>query len=105
MRRGAPDGATRLAAPEPRLPPDAAGVRLLRNLGPRSAAMLARAGIGTVGALRALGAAAAWRRVRFMGERPSRNLLWAIAAGLEDRDWRSLTPAEKAALAAQLHDL
>jgi DNA transformation protein len=76
-------------------------VHLLRNLGPRSAAMLARAGIGTIGDLRALGAAAAFRRVAFMGERPSRNLLWAMAAGLEGRDWRSLTPAEKAALSAE----
>jgi DNA transformation protein len=60
--------------------------------------MLARAGIATVGELRALGAAAAYRRLVFMGERPSRNLLWAIAAGLEGRDWRQLTEAEKAAL-------
>lgn len=79
---------------------DAAGVHLLRNLGPKSAAMLARAGIATIGDLRALGAAAAFRRVVFMGERPSRNLLWAMEAGLQDRDWRSLTPAEKAALDA-----
>jgi DNA transformation protein len=73
-------------------------VHLLRNLGPKSAAMLARAGIATIGELRALGAVEAWRRVAFMGGKPSRNLLWAMAAGLEGRDWRSLTPAEKAAL-------
>lgn len=74
---------------------------LLRNLGPRSAAMLAAAGIATVGDLRRTGAAAAWRRLAFMGETPSRNLLWAMSAGLLDRDWRSLTEAEKAALLAE----
>ena len=63
--------------------------------------MLARAGIATVGELRAIGAAAAFRRVAFLGEAPSRNLLWAMAAGLEGRDWRSLTAAEKAALLAE----
>lgn len=60
--------------------------------------MLARAGIATIGELRALGPAEAYRRIVFMGERPSRNLLWAMEAGLQDRDWRSLTAAEKAAL-------
>jgi DNA transformation protein len=73
-------------------------VHLLRNLGPRSAAMLVQAGIATIGDLRALGAAEAWRRVRFMEPGASRNLFWALAAGLQDRDWRSLTPAEKRAL-------
>jgi hypothetical protein len=66
--------------------------------------MLTRAGVATIGDLRSLGAAAAWRRVAFMGERPSRNLLWAMAAGLQDRDWRSLTPAEKTALTAEAEE-
>ena len=77
-------------------------MHLLRNLGPRSAAMLAEAGIATIGDLRAMGGTEAFRRLRFMGLRPSRNLLWAIAAGLQDRDWRSLTAAEKATLEAQV---
>lgn len=83
---------------------DRAGVHRLRNLGPRSAAMLAEAGIETVGDLRALGAAGAFRRLRFMGAKPSRNLLWAMAAGLQGRDWRTLDEAEKAALGAALLD-
>ncbi len=83
---------------------DRAGLHLLRNLGPRSAAMLADAGIETVGDLRALGAAGAFRRLRFMGGKPSRNLLWAMAAGLQGRDWRTLDEDEKAALEAALLD-
>jgi DNA transformation protein len=83
---------------------DRAGVHMLRNLGPRSAAMLADAGIETVGDLRAIGAAGAFRRLRFMGGNPSRNLLWSMAAGLQGRDWRSLDEDEKAALEAALLD-
>lgn len=83
---------------------DRAGVHLLRNLGPRSVAMLAEAGIETVGDLRALGAPGAFRRLRFLGVNPSRTLLWAMAAGLQGRDWRTLDDAEKTALQAALLD-
>ncbi len=86
-------------------PTDAAGIHLLRSLGPASAAMLARAGIFTIGELRALGPAAAFRRVVFMGEHPSRNLLWALAAGLQGRDWRELTETEKAVLDAAVGEM
>lgn len=92
------------AVPGPVALVDRAGLHLLRNLGPRSAALLADAGIETVGDLRAIGAAGAFRRLRFMGGKPSRNLLWAMAAGLQGRDWRTLDEAEKAALEAALLD-
>ncbi len=73
----------------------------LRNLGPRSDAMLAEVGIGSVAELREVGAVEAWQRLKFaFGGRVSRNALWAIHAGLEDRDWRSLTREEKALLLA-----
>lgn len=77
---------------------DTAGVHLLRNLGPQSAAMLAGIGIATIGDLRAIGPVEAFRRLRFEGARPSLILLWAMAAGLQGRDWRALQPAEKRAL-------
>ncbi|MGQ0486152.1 MAG: TfoX/Sxy family DNA transformation protein [Hyphomicrobiales bacterium] len=74
-------------------------VASLRNLGPKSATMLAEAGIRTAGELRALGAVRAYLRVKSLRPKSaSLNLLWAIAAGLEDRDWRELTAAEKDAL-------
>lgn len=82
---------------EDRLP-----VARLRNLGPKSARLLAEAGIGTIAELRLIGAAKAYRRVQ---DKASLNLLWAIAAGLEDRDWRSLTQNEKESLLAQVRGL
>lgn len=82
---------------EDRLP-----VAQLRNLGPKSALMLAEAGIRTIAELRALGAVKAYRRVK---GKASLNLLWAIAAGLADRDWRDLDEDEKASLLAEVRRL
>ena len=75
----------------------------IRNLGPASARLLGEAGIATADQLAGLGAVAAYRRARFVhGARALLNLLWAIHAGLQGRHWRDLTPAEKAALKAEL---
>jgi DNA transformation protein len=82
---------------EDRLP-----VAALRNLGPKSARLLAEAGVRTIAELRLLGPAKAYKRVR---DKASLNLLWAIAAGLEDRDWRDLSAAEKASLLAEIRRL
>jgi DNA transformation protein len=58
--------------------------------------MLAEAGIRTLDELQALGAVKAYARVKALQPKgASINLLWAIAAGLEDRDWRELSKAEK----------
>lgn len=76
-------------------------VASLRNLGPKSAMMLAEAGIRTVGELRALGPARAYARVWETRKRgASLNLLWSMAAGLDDRGWQEVSPEEKASLIA-----
>lgn len=67
----------------------------LRNLGPASAAWLRAVEIGTIAELAALGPVVAYRRVKQRTPRASLNLLWALAAGLQDRNWRELTNAEK----------
>jgi DNA transformation protein and related proteins len=86
---------------EDRLP-----VARLRNLGPRSARVLAEAGIRTIAELRLIGPAKAYARAKALAPRSvSLNLLWAIAAGLEDRDWRELTQKEKNLLLAQIRGL
>jgi len=75
------------------------------NLGPCSAEMLAKAEITSVGDLRDLGPVASFLAVRQTGQNPSLNLLWAIAAGLQNRHWTSLTEAEKAGLRDQLREM
>ena len=83
-----------------------APVSTLRNLGPRSAVMLAEVGIRSVEELREIGAVKAYARVRQMRSRgASLNLLWSMAAGLEDRGWNDLSTDEKAALVAELKAL
>jgi DNA transformation protein and related proteins len=78
----------------------------VRNLGPKSALMLAEAGIRSLDELKMLGAvkAYAWVKAR-RSKFASLNLLWALAAGLEDRDWRELTTEEKEGLVAELKSL
>ena len=70
-------------------------VARLRNLGPASARMLAEAGIGSVAALRRLGAVKAWQRVRASHPRASLNLLWALEGALTDRGWQEVARTER----------
>jgi DNA transformation protein and related proteins len=75
-------------------------VSAIRNLGPRSVEMFARAGIRSAEEIRALGAVEAHRRLRAAGVRVSLLGLYALHAGLAGRDWRELGAAEKAWLRA-----
>jgi DNA transformation protein and related proteins len=85
---------------------DSHPVGSLRNLGPKSARMLIEAGVLTVGELRRLGPVKAYARVKALApKRASLNLLWAMAAGLDDRDWRALSPAEKQSLLVEFRGL
>ncbi|MGV3483642.1 MAG: TfoX/Sxy family protein [Planctomycetaceae bacterium] len=74
----------------------------VRNLGPSSAAWLREVGIRTRSELESLGAAASYRMVKRKRPQASLNLLWAIAAGIQDRDWRQLTDDEKQRLLESL---
>ena len=74
----------------------------LRNLGPASAGWLRDIGITTIGELEKTGAAFAYCLVKRQQPKASLNLLWALAAGLADRDWRELTPEQKSELEQQV---
>jgi DNA transformation protein and related proteins len=76
----------------------------LRNLGPRSSEWLQAAGITTIEQLREVGAVGAYSFVRSQQPKASLNLLWGLAAGLEDRDWRELTDAQKESLLREVGD-
>ncbi len=85
-----------------RLPPDSFPLSALRNLGPKSALMLGESGIRNIGELREIGAVKAYLRAKALRPKSvSLNLLWALAAGMEDRDWRELTWEEKDGLLAE----
>lgn len=67
----------------------------LRNIGPTSAAWLREAGITTIAKLQEVGPVAAYRLVKQEQSAVSLNLLWALAAGLLDQDWRELSEEQK----------
>jgi DNA transformation protein len=89
-----------------KLPQNDLPVAMLRNLGPKSAMMLAEVGIHTIGELRAIGAVKAYVRVRAVCSRgASVNFLWSMAAGLEGRGWQEVSVEEKGLLLAEVRRL
>ena len=79
-------------------------IKNLRNLGPRSAKMLAKAGIISNKALRALGSVAAFLAVKRAGCSPSLNLLWALEGALTDRDWKEVARDDRLGLLLELEE-
>lgn len=77
----------------------------LRNLGPTSAAWLREVGITTIAELQHLGPTLAYRMVKEKQPNTSLNLLWALAAGISDRDWRELSEEEKERLPAEVESV
>lgn len=77
----------------------------LRNLGPVSSEMLARAGIRSERQLRQLGAVAAFARVEARGLKPSLNLLYALEGALQDRGWKDVARQRRTDLLLALDDL
>jgi hypothetical protein len=77
-------------------------IELLRNVGPTSAAWLRAVGVQTVADLERLGPGVAYLRVKREFPQASLNLLWALAAGLADIDWRELPSTERERLLANL---
>ncbi len=82
---------------------DGRPVGALRNLGPKTARWLAEIGIRTVDDLRRIGSLRAYARLKEARPREvTLNALYAMEAGLQDRAWTELTPAEKTDLKAAL---
>ena len=80
-------------------------VSSLRNLGPRSDASFARAGIRSAEELIALGPDDAYRRLLASGVRPHFGGYWALTLAIQDRHWLECDAEEKAALRARFERL
>lgn len=76
----------------------------LRNLGPKSVDMLHAAGIRSVAQLRALGATAAYVRVKRRSPQASLNLLYALAGALDGQDWVEVRRTRKLELLIAVED-
>ncbi len=77
----------------------------LKNLGLASEKMLHRAGIETYFQLQHLGAVVAYQQVVDSGQKPSLNLLYALAGALLDCHWNHLPDGERQRLLIELDSL
>jgi DNA transformation protein len=76
----------------------------LPNLGPKSQMMLEAAGIASVEQLRALGAVAAYVRVKRSAGNASLNLLWALEGALSGVRWKQVAREHRTSLLLALDD-
>lgn len=72
----------------------------LKNVGPKSAAWLRQVGVRTQGDLEALGAVAAFIKVKRAGFKPSLNLLYALEGALLGCHWQQVPEARRTELLA-----
>jgi DNA transformation protein len=77
---------------------DAKTISELRSLGPKSAAMLARAGITSVAQLRDRGSVEAFVRARRANPGASLNLLWALESSLSGESWQQVARRHRTSL-------
>lgn len=76
----------------------------LRNLGPKSAAMLQAVGITNLDQLKSLGTVAAYAKVKRANARASLNLLWALEAALTGERWQQVARAHRTSLLLALEE-
>lgn len=75
------------------------GIKNMQNLGPAMERMLAEVGIYNEQSLTNIGAVDAYHRLKFrFGQQINIVALYAMEASLQNRNWRSLSNAEKLAL-------
>ncbi len=78
----------------------------MKNLGPRSLALLTAAGITTLAQLRELGAVRAYARVQAVpGHNASLNLLWALEGALSGQPWQAVARDHRLSLLLALDAL
>ena len=78
----------------------------LKNLGPKSQALLAAAGITSFEKLRQLGAVRAYARVKASGvNKASLNLLWALEGALSSEHWQVVAREHRLSLLLALEAL
>ena len=73
----------------------------LRNIGPKSMAWLRQTGVRSLEDLKAVGALAAYVRVKRAGFRPSLNLLYALEGAILDCHWQDIPEERRSELVLQ----
>lgn len=80
-------------------------IREMKNLGPVTERVLAKAGIETAGQLREQGAVRAYLAVKQAGNYPGLNLLWALEGALTDRPWQEVANKDRLELLTALESM
>jgi len=75
------------------------------GLGAKSQAMLAAAGIETIGMLHQLGSVQAYVMVKRAGCRPSLNLLWALEGAITGVSWQEVARTGRTSLLLALDEI
>ncbi|MDR2876715.1 MAG: TfoX/Sxy family protein [Chromatiales bacterium] len=76
----------------------------LNGVGPKSRAMLARAGITTIEQLRKLGSIEAYVRTKKVNATASLNLLWGLESLITGEHWRDVAKNHRTSLLLALED-
>lgn len=76
----------------------------LPNLGPKSQAMLAAAGITTLAELSRVGSVAAYVKAKAIDGHVSLNLLWALEGALSGQAWQTVARERRTDLLLALDD-
>lgn len=79
-------------------------VSALPNLGPKSQAILAAAGVDSVETLRRLGSVAAYALAKQVSENVSLNLLWALEGALTGLPWQEVAREHRTSLLLALEE-
>jgi DNA transformation protein and related proteins len=74
------------------------------NLGPKSAALLERAGITTLDQVRQLGSVRAFARAKQVEPKVSLNLLWALEGAVLGVSWQAVSREHRTSLLLTLED-
>jgi DNA transformation protein and related proteins len=80
-------------------------IREFPGLGPKSEAMLARAGITSFDQLKAMGAARAFTIVQQTEAKPSVNLLWGIESAICGVPWQIVARQNRLSLLMELEEI
>jgi DNA transformation protein len=76
----------------------------LPNLGPKSQAILAAAGVNSIEELRRLGSVAAYALAKQVSESVSLNLLWALEGALTGLPWQEVAREHRTSLLLALEE-
>jgi DNA transformation protein and related proteins len=80
-------------------------IREFSGLGPKSEAMLARAGISSFEQLRTIGSVRAFALVRRTGMNPSLNLLWGLESAISGIPWQAIARQNRLPLLMELEEI